>query len=41
MYYKHRGLRRKRTKDQAFISLHVQGDQIRKSFTTHVVSLNS
>ena len=31
----------KKTEDQAFISLHVQADQFRKSFNTHVVSLNS
>ena len=40
MYYKHGGLRQ-RTTDQAFISLHLQADQFRKSFNTHVVSLNS
>ena len=41
MYYKHEGLRRQRTEDQAFISLPLQKDQFRKSFTNHVVSLNS
>ena len=41
MYCKHGGLRRQRTEDQAFISLHLQLDQIRKSFNTNVVSLNS
>ena len=41
MYYKHGDLRRQRTEDQAFISLHLQADQFRKSFNTHVVSLNS
>ena len=41
MYYKHGGLRRQRTEDQAFISLNLQTDQFRESFTTHLVSLNS
>ena len=41
MYYKHEGLRRQRTEDQAFISLPLQTVQFRKSFITHVVSLNS
>ena len=41
MYYKHRGLCQQRTEDQAFISLHLQADQFRKSFNTHAVSLNS
>ena len=39
MYCKHEGLRRQRTEDQAFISLHLQADQIRKIFNTNVVSL--
>ena len=41
MYYKHGGLRWLRTEDQAFISMHLQADQFRKSFNTHVVFLNS
>ena len=52
MYYKHGGLRRQRAENhgglrrqraenQAFISLHLQADQIRKSFNTNVVSLNN
>ena len=41
MYYKHRGLLQQRTEDQAFISLHLQADQIRKSFNTNVISLNN
>ena len=41
MYCKHGGLHRQRTEDQAFISLHLQADQFRKSFNTHVVYLNS
>ena len=41
MYCKDGGLRRQRTEDQAFISLHLQTDQIRKSFNTNVFSLNS
>ena len=41
MYYKHRGLHRQRTEDQASISLHLQVDQFCKSFTTHIISLNS
>ena len=32
---------RQRTEDQAFISLQLQADQFRKSFNTHVASLNS
>ena len=39
MYCKHGGLRRQRTEDQAFISLHLQADQISKIFNTNVVSL--
>ena len=31
MYYKHGGLRRQRTGNQAFISLHLQADHFRKS----------
>ena len=41
MYCKHGGLRRQRTEDQAFVSLHLQADPIRKSFNTNEVSLNS
>ena len=41
IHYKQGGLRQQRTEDQAFISLLLQPDQFRKSFTTHVVSLNS
>ena len=41
MYYKHEGLHQQRTEDQAFISLHLQVGQSRKSLNTHVVSLNS
>ena len=41
MYCKHGGLRRQRAENQAFISLHLQADQIRKSFNTNVVSLNN
>ena len=41
MYYKHGGLRRQRAADQALISLHLQADQFRKSFTTHVVYVNN
>ena len=41
MYYKRGGLRWQRTENQAYISLHLQEDQFRKGFTTHVVSLNS
>ena len=36
VYYKHRGLRRQRTEDQAFISLDLQAVQFRKIFKTHV-----
>ena len=38
MYYKHGGLGRQRTEDQAFLSMHLQAGQFRKNFTTHVVS---
>ena len=41
MYYKHGVLLWQRAEDQAFISLHLQVDQFRKSFNTHAVSLNS
>ena len=41
MYYKHGGLRQQRMEDQAFISLHLQADQIRKSFNTNVLFLNN
>ena len=41
MCCKQGGLRRQITEDQDFISLHLQPDQIRKSFNTNVVSLNS
>ena len=41
MYCKYGGLRRQRIEDQALISLHFQADQIRKSFNTDVVYLNS
>ena len=41
MYYKHGGLGRQRTEDRAFISFHLQADEFRKSFNTHVISLNS
>ena len=41
MYYKHGGLRLQRTEDHASTSLHLQADQFRKSFNTHVVYLNS
>ena len=33
MYYKHRGLCRQRTEDQAFISLQLQADQFCKTLT--------
>ena len=32
MYCKHGDLGRQKTEDQAFISLHLQSDQFRKSF---------
>ena len=34
MYYKHGGIRRQRTEDQAFISFHLQAGQICKSLNT-------
>ena len=39
--YESRDLRQQRIEDQAFISLHLQADQICKSFTTQARSLNS
>ena len=41
LYYNRGGLSRQRTENQACISFHLQADQFRKSFTTHVVSLHS
>ena len=40
-YYKRGSLRQQRTENQAFILLHLQADQFRKSFTPHAVSLNN
>ena len=36
MYCKHGGLSQQRAEDQAFISLHLQANQIRKSLNTFV-----
>ena len=41
MYYEHKDLSQKRTQNQGYTSPHLQVDQLRKSFTTHIVSLNS
>ena len=41
VYYKSGGLRRQRTEDKAFISLHLKANQIRKGLNTHVVSLST
>ena len=40
MYYNRGDLRRQKTENQVFISLHLQANQFRKSFTTLVVSLS-
>ena len=41
VYNKNGGLRRQRTEDKAFISLHLKANQIRKGLNTHVVSLST